>query len=62
MMLISTTSAQVITLAMMAMAYVFGYLVRDLFEAGKSFDFPEPERPNLSSGRDIIGNKHIGDA
>ena len=61
-MMLSTTAGQVIMLVLMSMSYFVGYLVRDLFEAGDSFDFPEPERPNVSSARDMMGNKDLGDA
>ena len=61
-MMLSTTSGQVIMLVLMSMSYFVGYLVRDLFEAGDSFDFPEPERPNVSQERDMMGNKDLGDA
>ena len=61
-MMLSTTAGQVIILVLMSMSYLAGYLVRDLFEAGKSFEFPEPERPNVSQERDMMGNKEIGDA
>ena len=61
-MMLSTTAGQVIMLVLMSMSYFVGYLVRDLFEAGKSFEFPEPDRPKVSSARDMMGNKDIGDA
>ena len=61
-MMLSTTAGQVIILGLMLMSYLAGYLVRDLFEAGDSFDFPEPDRPNVSSARDMMGNKDLGDA
>ena len=61
-MMLSTTAGQVIMLVLMSMSYFLGYLVRDLFEAGKSFEFPETDRPKASSARDIMGNKDIGDA
>ena len=60
--MLSTTAGQVIMLVLMSMSYFAGYLVRDLFEAGKSFEFPETERPNVSQERDMMGNKEIGDA
>ena len=61
-MMLSTAAGQVIMLGLMLMSYLAGYLVRDLFEAGDSFEFPEPDRPNVSQERDMMGNKEIGDA
>ena len=61
-MMLSTTAGQAIMLVLMSMSYFVGYLVRDLFEASKSFEFPEPERPKVSSARDIMGDKDLGDA